>query len=420
MNEVTEMMHVPETKQSYTLKVLFGPMFGSELHLPANDYFFIINPGPAITDKHNASVKASEHSAAYLQNTLYIPCDLPSPNLIIHLPASNADAENPCSFHVDVQDEKKSFTATLQENEIFFHEHIRFAIKRSEDEWLENIKHFVMPEPLDARFSQQEKLAVFNTKKYHSLIMGAALLLGLLTVAAFIWYKKLENAHQVLSINEALAGSPVPLEIVRAREGNIIYVLATKYQALEWAKEAIIKLREDNSIVPVWLNDQKKIAVDKLVQEDYPLLQIDYSKPQHPIIALWSNLTPEQKKKFTGLALQTIPFAKDIQIKVKTKSQLLEEARQGLDRIHINYRVIKSPDGYALVIRDALSDHALAALHNFINDFNQHWGNRIINFPINLNENWLENKSYLDSKNGYLFLNPRHWYFPLKNGDKDV
>lgn len=420
MNEVTEMMPVPETKQSYTLKVLFGPMFGCELHLPADDYFLIINPGPAITDKRNASVTASEHAAAYAQNTLYIPCDLPSPNLVLRLLAPDADAEIPGGFRVDVQDESKSFPTKIYENEIFTHQHIRFAIKRSEDEWPENIQHFVMPAPLDAEFSQQEKLAEFNTKKYHSLIMGTAVLLVLLMVAAFIWYKKLEKDRQVLSLNEALAGAPVPLEIIRARESNMIYVIATKYQALEWAKEALIKLREDNSVVPVWLSEQKKITVDKLVQSGYPVLQIDYAKPQHPVIALWSGLTPEQQKSFTSLALQTIPFAKDIQIKVKPKNQLLSDARQGLDRMHINYREIKSPDGYALVIRDALSDHALAALQNFINDFNQHWGNRIINFSINLNENWLENKSYLDSTNGYLFLNPRHWYFPLKNGDRDV
>lgn len=420
INEVTETMPVPEIKRSYTLKVLFGPMFGCELHLPADDYFLIISLSPSIMDKHNGSVTLSEHAAAYTQSTLYIPCGLPSPNLVLRLKDPDTDAEIPGGFHVDVQDEKKSFLTKIHENEIFVHEHIRFAIKRSEDEWPENIQHYMMPAPLDAEFTQQERLAEFHTKKYHSLIVGAVVLLLLLTIAAFIWYKKLENDRQVLSLNEALAGAPVPLEIVRARVGNNIYVLATKYRAQEWAKEALIKLREDNSVVPIWLSEHKKIAVDKLVQSGYPVLQIDYAKPQHPIIALWAGLTPEQQKNFTALALQTIPFAKDIQTKVKTRNQLRNEARQGLDRMHINYREINSSDGYAFVIRDALSDHALSALHNFINDFNQHWGNRLINFSINLNENWLENKSYLDSTNGYLFLNPRHWYFPLKNGDKNV
>ncbi|EDA8457966.1 hypothetical protein A4K18_24395, partial [Salmonella enterica subsp. enterica serovar Bredeney] len=34
---------------------------------------------------------------------------------------------------------------------------------------------------------------------------------------------------------------------------------------------------------------------------------------------------------------------------------------------------------------------------------------------INLNENWLQNKSYLENINGdgYVFLDPSHWYFPL-------
>lgn len=146
-------------------------------------------------------------------------------------------------------------------------------------------------------------------------------------------------------------------------------------------------------------------------------MQIDYTKPQHPVIILWQDLSPIQQEKLTSLALQKIPFALDIQVFIKNKQQLLQDARQGLDRMHINYRQINSSSGYALVIRDALSDNALSALQRFINDFNRQWGTHIINFSINLNENWLENKSYLDSSNGYLFLNPRHWYFPLKQGD---
>lgn len=418
MNEITEAMPVvPETKKSYTLKVLFGPMFGCELNLPADDYFVIVNQSVAIDDASHSTITSSDHAAAYAQNTLYIPCDRPSSNLILRLSSSIENEQTDSGYRVEIQDENNSFPTLVNENEIFTHEAIRFAIKRSDDEWPEAIRNFVLPPSLDAEFNNQQTLAEFNTKKYRSLIIGGAILLVLLITAAIIWYKKLESERQVLSLNEALAGAPAAIEIYRGRDTSTIYVLTEKYQAMEWVKEALFKLRETDNVVPVWLVQQQKETVDQLVKSGYPVVQIDYSRPQHPVIILWQELSSPQREHLKSLVLQKMPFALDIQTFVKSRQQLLQEARQGLDRMHIDYRQINSPSGYALVIRDALSDNTLSALQRFINDYNRQWGTHIVNFSVNLNENWLENKSYLDSSNGYLFLNPRHWYFPLKHGD---
>ncbi len=147
MNKITEAMPVvPEIKKSYTLKVLFGPMFGCELNLPADDYFILINQSIAVDGASDAVISSGEHAAAYTHNTLYIPCDRPSPNLILRLSAPAENCEGPGSFRVEVQDENKSFPATVNENEIFTREHIRFALKRSEDEWQESVRNFSIPQ----------------------------------------------------------------------------------------------------------------------------------------------------------------------------------------------------------------------------------------------------------------------------------
>lgn len=420
INELTDDMPEPEAQKKFTLKVLFGPMFGCELHLPADDYFLIINPGLALQDGSAATISPGEHAAAYTQNTLYLPCDMPSPNIILRLSALFQDEESDEGYLLEVQGLDKSYPALLKENEVFVHEHIRFAIKRSEDEWPETIKNYNLTPTVDAEFSEQEKLEEFNTKKNHTLIIGSIILLLLLLTAGVIWYKKLESDRQVLTLSESLAGAPKPVEIVRGRDNNLIYVLTHNFQAMEWTREALFKLQQKDSVVPVWLSQQRNEVISQLANSGYPVLQIDYSIPQHPTIALYRGLTPQEEQHFISVVLQKIPFALDIKTQVKTKAQLLQEARQGLDRLHIYYRQINSSNGYALVVRDALSDSALRALQHFINQFNHQWGNRVINFSINLDENWLQDKSYLDSSNGYLFLNPRHWYFPLKQGDKNA
>lgn len=416
--EPISVMMEENTPQNYTMKILFGPMFGSELHLPADDYFLIINPGLAPQDQAAVHTSSQEHAAHYTQNTLYIPCDKPSPNIELRLSQYfNEGEEGETGVRVEVQDVNGSYTTMLKENEIFTHEHVCFAFKRSEDEWTEEIKKFNFPSAVEPELTVTEKINIFNSKKRRAIIIGSIIFVLLVISAAVVWYKHAEYDRRLLSLNEILAGSPSPLEIVKSRDEKSIYVLAHKLPEMEWAQEALHKIKDNTNVIPVWLNKQRQNVIAQMSKSGYPVLQIDYHSPQHPVVAIYRQLTVNEEANLKAAALKKIPFAQDIRTIVKTKAQLLKDARQGLDRLHIYYRQIDTTTGYALVVRDALSDTSLSALQKFIKSFHQQWGNTVITFSINLDENWLQNKSYVDSNNGYLFLNPRHWYFPLKSGD---
>lgn len=417
MNEYTDDVSVSKAHKKFTMKVLFGPMFGCELHLPADDYFLIIGSGLAFQDTSSAHIVPEEHAATYTLNTLFLPCDIPSPNIVLRLSVMLRDENSNEGYCLEVHGEDKNYSVLLKENELFVHEHIRFAIKRSEDEWSEDVKNFNLSSTLDDKFSEQKKKGTFNVNKKRIFIISSITLLLLVITTGIIWCGKRERDQQVFMLSEALAGTPMPIEIAHGRDNNLIYVLTHDFQSMEWTKEALFKLKKKDSVVPVWLSQQRNEVISQLADAGYPVLQIDYTEPQHPIVALYRELTPQEELRFNSIVLQKIPFALDIKFLVKTKVQLLQEARQGLDRLHIYYRQINASNGYALVVRDALSDSALQDLQHFIKEFNRQWGNRIINFSINLDENWLQDKSYVDSSNGYLFLNPRHWYFPLKQGD---
>lgn len=405
----------PEEHKKFTMKVLFGPMFGCELHLPASEYFLIIGQGLAFQEASSTILTSGEHAATYTQNTLFIPCDMPSPNIILHLSAMSRDENGHEGYCIEVQGCDKNFSVLLKENELFVYEHICFAIKRCEDEWSDDIKNFNLSSEIEGKFGGQKKKG--TNKKKRSFIVSTIILLSLIMVAGIIPYKKWKKDQKTLMLSEVLVGAPMPIKIVHGRDNNLLYVLTQDIQAMEWAKEALFKLKKEDSVVLVWLFQQKKEVVSQLANAGYPILQINYTDPQHPIVALYRELRTQEELRFKSIILQKIPFALDIKFLVKNKDQLLQEARQGLDRLNIYYRQINTSDGYALVVRDALSDSVLQDLQHFIKQFNHRWGNSIINISINLDENWLQNKSYVDSSKGYLFLNPRHWYFPLKQGD---
>lgn len=404
-----------ELNNNYSLKVLFGPMFGCELHLPANDYFLIINPAVNLQDKSSelVSVGEHEHAAHYAVNTLYIPCDISSPNISLHLSQRHQDDEG-FYFDIEIHDENgNNHKPSLRENDIFIHEHIRLAVKKSDDEWSDSIKNF---RALSLITAKDDANTAKETKKNRLLATFVSLVLSaiLLFVSIFI-YHKISDDQQIITLSERLSGAPVPLEVVKGRENKNIYILAKKSREMEWAKEAINKMPNQENLFLILLSENKKDIINELSQMGYPVLQFDYSSPQHPVLAIYRTLTHQEEIDLIKVTLQKIPYALSVNFIVKTKEELVRDARQGLDKLNVHYRLIKTATGYSLVIRDALSDNTLNSLYEFISLFTQQWGDIVIKFSINLDENWLQNKSYLDSAKGYLFLNPRHWYFPLNN-----
>ncbi|WP_299999385.1 PrgH/EprH family type III secretion apparatus protein [uncultured Cedecea sp.] len=404
-----------ELTKNYSLKILFGPMFGCELNLPENDYFLIINPASSLQNKSSEFTLDSEHATSYTANTLYIPCDLTSPNISLHLSECGQD-DNGCYFDIEIHDENgNSYKSLLRENEVFIHEHIRLAIKNSDNEWSENIKKNHIVPVIESTFHDN---TINNTKKKRLIFFFAGIFISIIILffSIFIFYKK-PGDQQVISLNEALSGAPAPLEVVKGREDKNIYILAQKSREMTWATEAVHKMNNHDNFLVVLLSKNKIELIDELSKLGYPVLQFDYRLPQHPVLAIYRTLTPQEEIDLKEIILKRIPYALSIDFIVKTKEQLLKIAQQGLDRLNIHYKLIDTTAGYSLVVRDTLSDNMLNSLHEFINGYIQNWGETAITFSINLDEDWLRNKSYVDSAKGYLFLNPRHWYFPLNNKD---
>ncbi|AUX72530.1 PrgH/EprH family type III secretion apparatus protein [Erwinia pyrifoliae] len=400
---------------NFTLKILFGPMFGCELHLTSEDYFIIIDSESSIRHKNPESALASVHSAHYASNTLYIPCNLPSPNILLQLSKSFQGDEG-ISVDIVINQPTHSYQVVLHENEIFTDEHVRFAFKRNDEEWHENISNY--------SFHQAQQAGLEHNKSHHLKITNlrlislvSVILMVTLFITAGYFYKTNEYENHVSTLNDSLSGISFPFDIVKDRDSKFIYILVSKLHEMEWLKEALVKLQENSSVVPVWITQQKKIVVSQLLQVGYPILQLAYSRPSQPVIAVYRQLTLDEEESLKTTVLEFIPYATDVEIIIKSKEQLLSEARNGLDSLNIQYRQIITNTGYSLIIRDALSDVIISTLRHFIQEFELKWGNKIVNFSVNLDENWLLNKSYIDSTNGYLFLNPHHWYFPLNSGE---
>jgi len=400
------------SKQNYTLKILFGPMYGCELVLPAADYFLIIKPSSSLIDKGIEKNNFNEHAVHYAKNTLYIPCETPCANVVLHLSAP-ADEGYPNQFNIGIHDENgETLSLKMNLNTIFSHDSIKLAIKHSKDTWSEKI--ILPPVKMPDTEAITRHIPWQDNRTLLKFIAFIFLLIMLFTLLFTYVYQDVSSDPQMVTLHDALAGAPEPLDIVKGRDNNI-YILTRNIHSLEWVQKTIYKLNTPHNFIIMSLSKTNKYIVNELIKSGYPVLQVDDQHPDSPVFVIYRPLSESEEADLKSLVMKKLPYTIAISFILKTKEKLLKDAQQGLERLSVSYRKVKTSSGFAFIIRDTLSDNSLNSLRNFIKQYHYFWGTHFISFSINLDDNWLQNKSYVDSAHGYLFLNPRHWYFPLDN-----
>lgn len=396
-------------RETFTLKILFGPMFGCELNLPADDYFFNIHPQIKQNHIGGDMQEGVTNMASFACKTLYIPCEVDSENLRISL-TEKVEIDGKHGYQVDILGPDNIGIAIIEENVFFQHGSIRLALKKCHEEWSDEISTYNWTKASPPYFSDTllEKTHNKKTKKYSFFFLTLALFFVFIYIA---WYDYWQRPSHVASLNTILAGSPAPLKIIKS--DNKIYVFGEGYQEMTWLHDVLYKLNETTNVTPIWTTRTRKEVIKKLHNKGFPVLQLDLTLPEFPQLYTYRKLDNEQKAALKTEAHQSLPYAKRIDIFFKDKESLVKQAQHGLERFQILYRCVTTDSGFALIIKDDLSDSAINSLNTFITDFYNQWGDQIVSFSVNMNENILKDKSYLNAKEGYLFISPKHWYFPL-------
>ncbi|WP_440862859.1 PrgH/EprH family type III secretion apparatus protein [Symbiopectobacterium purcellii] len=401
-------------RETFTLKILFGPMFGCELNLPADNYFFNIHPPIKPSNTGGDIQEGVANMASFACKTLYIPCEVDSDNLRLYL-TEKLEIDGKHGYQVDILSPNNSQIALIEENVFFQQGHIRLALKKHHEEWSEELSTFTWAKESQVSSVPDillEKSKSKEIKKY----LYFFLVLSITFISIYIaWYTYSLQSRHVASLNTILAGSPAPLKIIKS--DSEIYVFGEGYQEINWLHYVLYKLNETAKVIPIWTAKTRKEVIKKLQSKGFPVLQLDLTLPEFPQLYTYRKLDNEQEASLKTLAYQSLPYAKRIDVFFKDKKSLVKQAQHGLERIQILYRCVTTDSGFALIIRDDLSDSALNSLNTFITDFYNQWGDQIVSFSINMNENILKDKSYLNTKEGYIFISPKHWYFPLNKKD---
>ncbi|EBJ5114582.1 hypothetical protein DV589_24730 [Salmonella enterica] len=385
----------------FEIKIFFGVMYGSELVLPEGDYFFITKAKVADNESEQEYRCDDISSASFVHKTLYLSGSAKTPNFLLTLKKS-ADKY----VVVTYSENGAARYYNLKNNEVFCHDGVYFAVKKSGEKWSDEVNGFAR----DNTFTHKIRY-IWGGGKRNFIILSLLILLFLSVF--FFWSESQQDEREQKNLSWSKV--PWPLHVVDNPKTHSRYILVNNVHEMDWVHGALLKVKEGNKAIPVLLPKVQKSIIDELYFAGFPVLQINFSDPQNPVLYLSRQIVGSESDALKKILFEKLPFLTAITFSVCDKNDLLEQARQGLIRLNIAFKQVKTTGGYALVAQESLNDHQLFSLNNFIKNFYEQWGDKYISFSINLNENWLQNKSYLENVNGdgYVFLGPSHWFFPL-------
>ncbi|MBG6247214.1 MULTISPECIES: PrgH/EprH family type III secretion apparatus protein [Symbiopectobacterium] len=247
-------------RETFTLKILFGPMFGCELNLPADNYFFNIHPQIKQSNTGDDIHEGVTNMASFACKTLYIPCEVNSDNLRISL-AEKLEIDGKHGYLVDILGPDNAQTALIEENVFFQHGNIRLALKKHYDERSDEISNYNWIKGNKTPSCPETSLEINHNKKIKKY--SRFLVVLTLFFIYIAWYNYWQQSSQVASLNTILVGSPAPLKIIKSNSG--IYVFGEGYQEITWLHDVLYKLNETNKVIPIWTARTRKEVIKNCI-----------------------------------------------------------------------------------------------------------------------------------------------------------
>ncbi|SIT44993.1 Type III secretion apparatus protein PrgH/EprH [Paraburkholderia ribeironis] len=400
--------------QAYHLRILFGPLFGTDIELPCDEVFFCV--GGDVGDSKNEAISHSLHRAT---NTLYIPYRSGAPNFRLRItsrrnrtikPNNEVDCQNDnADFSVDFVSPDGGKALRHKFNRICRHGDIHFAVKPACDAWSDEINNFT-DQPESLRYHHRANAG--KGKWFSRFKIGAVLIAGAAAMAAVCWQvNEYLNTHRLARASRLLADAPTRNDVLAGRDGRI-YVVSATLDGLDWDRQAVRKAVPSEPIRIVSAPGERLRLEHALDAQGVDFVTVRMDEPQCPVLLLDGNISQAARDEAVGILKKTAPYVQQVQLQYPSVGAIETDARNELQKAGVHYRQLGRPRGSTFEVAGAINDGELAALQNLISSFNGRWGTRRVDFKIAMRTDWLNGKTYREGDEGYVLVNHASWYFP--------
>lgn len=413
----------PEALQ---LRILFGPLFGSDISIPDKEIFFYVGEDLSDNRRNAEAGNRSEHFLNRSIDTLYIPYRAGQPNFRLRfsrlatsapeISDLHADAPPPPQdFEVDFLSDDGTETQYATFNSVCRFGDIAFAVKRRQDAWSDAITQYAPQPTLDpavAQAASDERVTPRVGLVRFALKLGIVLVASATLSALAYWVvRHYVGAQKLATVSSVLTGSPERNAILATDDGRI-YVLSASQDGAEWDREALLKAALPEQ-VEVAVIDTERLRLERHLDEagiDFVTVRLDI--PERPELIVSDRLPAAARASAVSALRLAAPYVKNVRVIDANVGAIEQEARNALDKIGARYRLLTRRGGATFEVATSFGDEELAALQNLMHSFSHKWGTRRVDFKIALRTDWLKGKSYREGGDGYVLLDHASWYFP--------
>jgi type III secretion system PrgH/EprH family protein len=244
---------------------------------------------------------------------------------------------------------------------------------------------------------------------------------GGLALAALVATTRLLSVPQPApetDIRALIAGVSAEARVLSGRD-NAIYVFVASERDAGWSRQVLV--RHNALSGKVLVTDQERRRLEQLlIDHDLQLAwhALDLKDPSAPRLLLSAQrnlLTPQKQAKLIEALLAAAPYARDITLQVQDDNLLADLAQEGLQRLSLGFNRSEQEGSVTFAVTGNLQDSELAAARRFVDSFYQQWGDRYVNFTVELKDDALSDKSFQTGPQGYIKMTSSSWHFPTQH-----
>lgn len=384
------------------VRLINGSLRGCEFTLTTGRTIFIVCPADDIKQQHQGTITPD--------NTIYIPCSVPSPNFEIFVPE---DKDKPLILHTLEAEGTTEKEISANKLIVIGEQKVCWRDEKGvfADELLTDYTHQQSHDDDDA---QKDDVKITNGKSPWWKLAAALVIIGCVSAAGYSYLN--ETQRQITSVAEFLDNKIGDYHIIYGKD-NIIYILSESESAAQWAIQSMIRTPSPYR-TKILTTDNEAQRIGKWIESNWPQVKIHrvrLDNPEHPIVevsAERTKLSPAEMKRFTDSIAKNINYATGVSVNSISDQSIRRLAIDGLEKLSLSFTEVKNSNSVTLVIRGALDDGEFERLKIFITHYSQIWKGEYVQFAMELKDDWLKGKSYKYGDRGYVKLSPGHWYFP--------
>jgi len=281
-----------------------------------------------------------------------------------------------------------------------------FAVRRQQESWHKAVLDYPVHD-MPVMNASSPKNHYFWLAGLVSTFMAAAIAAG--------WYYVESPQKQLAEITDIIGGGAENYDVLPGRD-KVRYVIVSDKNAMSWARQALIKIPPSSTVI-VTNSREEEQKVAQWLKKSWPAVKfhrVNFSNPRQPELIMSqerSQLTIQQEAVLRKQLMQHIPWAKTITFSAVKDTLVTAAAEHALAKIAQDFSKDTTRDGTTYIIHGELDDVQLDALKRVVTEFYQSWGDNYVTFSIELQNNWLKDKSFKYGDHGYIKVKPYNWFF---------